>query len=270
VLPCAIRVDSNVGYDTMRIMAVKRRPRAARRRNPVETRRRILESAHALFAERGYTVTLSAIADRAGVSVQTVYFTFHTKGELLMQVVLAVGADDPDAPRHQVRAWYREMLSSTDARRQLALLSEHGTDIFARIAPLIGLVDAARASDPDLAAAWQQTVMARRDGMREQMEVVARNGALRPDLDVDAAADLVFVLQRPETLHAFTIECGWSIERYKAWLYETLCQQLLVDRSGGYGDPALATAGMSFAAELHRSAIAMDDQRREDSVASAS
>lgn len=250
----------------MAIMVVKTRSRATRRRNPAETRRRILESAHALFAERGYTVTLSAIADRAGVAVQTVYFTFHTKGELLMQVVLAVGADDPAAPRHKDRAWYREMLSSTNPRRQLALLSEHGTDIFARIAPLIGLVDAARATDPHLATAWEQTVMARRDDLREQMEVVARNGTLRSGLDVDAAADLVFVLQRPETLHAFTIECGWSIESYKAWLYETLCQQLLVDSPAGDGDPTFATAGLSFAGELHRSSTARDHQAQGDSA----
>ena len=207
-----------------------------------------------MFTEQGYGVTLAAIADHAGVAVQTVYFTFHTKGELLMQVILAVGADDPDAPRHQDRGWYRDMVASTDARRQLALLSEHGTDIFARIAPLIGLLDAARASDANLAAAWQQIVIARRDAMREQMEIVARSRALRPGLSVNDAADIVFVLQRPETLHALTVECGWALERYKAWLYTTLCQQLLADEVAGDRDPALASADMSFAAELQRSA----------------
>jgi len=264
---CVTRVNSKGAYGTMATMAVKLGSREPRRRNPAETRRRILDAARSLFNEQGYaSTTLAAIAVRAGVAVQTVYFTFHTKGELLMQVVLAAGADDPEVPRHQDRDWYREMLASTDARRQLALLSEHGTDIFVRVAPLIGLVDAARASDPNLGAAWQQTVMARREALREQMEVVARSGAIRPELSVDDAADIVFVLQRPDTLRALTIECGWSVERYKAWLYETLCHQLLVEDPAGDGGADLATAGLSFGVGPHRSG-AREGQARRQSMA---
>ena len=201
-----------------------------------------------MFLEHGYAATTMArIANEAEVAVQTVYFTFHTKGELLMQVVLATGADDPDAPPHRDRSWIRELMSSTDPRRQLALLSEHGTDIFVRIAPLTGLIEAALASDPNLTAAWQETIQGRREGMRDQVQVIARSGAIRPDVGVDGAADIVFLLQRPETLHVLTVECGWSIERYKAWLYETLCQQILVDGAVREADVDGATAGLTFA-----------------------
>ena len=241
-------------YGNIAAMPVKPSPSSPRRRQPAETRRRILEAALRLFEGRGYAATtMAAIARQAAVAVQTVYFTFHTKGELLMQVVLAVGADDPDAPGHRDRAWYREILSSPDPRRQLALLSEYGTDIFVRIAPLMGLVDAALASDRNLNVVWQETVRARREGMREQMAVVARSGAIRPGLGIDGAADIVFVLQRPETLRVLTIECGWSIERYKAWIYETLCQQLLIDDVRGDPDAAAAaTTGLTFASEVTR------------------
>jgi TetR/AcrR family transcriptional regulator of autoinduction and epiphytic fitness len=237
-------------------MSVKPPASGQRRRHPAETRRRILEAALRLFEGQGYAATtMAAIAGQAAVAVQTVYFTFHTKGELLMQLVLAVGADDPDAPPHRDRGWFRELLSSTDPRRQIALLCEYGTDIFIRIAPLMPYVEAAAATDPNLSVAWQQVVFGRRKGMREQVEVIARSGGLRPDLGVDGAADIVFVLQRPETLRALTVECGWSIERYKAWLYETLCQQLLVDDVRGDGDSA--TAGLTFAS-LHMSARSSD------------
>jgi AcrR family transcriptional regulator len=233
----------------MAAMAVKPHVKRPRRRQPAQTRRRILEAARRLFEEQGYAATtMAAIADQAAVAVQTVYFTFHTKGELLMQLVLAVGADDPDAPAHRDRGWFRELLSSTDPRRQIALLCEYGTDIFVRIAPLMPYVEAASASDPNLNVAWQQVVLGRREGMREQVEVIARSGELRPDLGVDGAADIVFVLQRPEMLRALTVECGWSIQRYKAWLYETLCQQLL--SAGVRGDGGAATIGLTFAGAL--------------------
>lgn len=189
---------------------------------------------------------MSSIADEAGVAVQTIYFKFQTKGELLMQLVLAIGADDPNSPRHRDREWYREMIATSDPRRQLALLAEHGTDIFVRIAPLIGLVEAALASDAKMKAVWGATLEDRRRSMREQMEVVARNAPISAELGVDGAADVVFALQRPETLRALTVECGWSVERYKAWLYRTLCQQILLD-PGTSDDHIAATAGLSFA-----------------------
>jgi TetR/AcrR family transcriptional regulator of autoinduction and epiphytic fitness len=220
----------------------------SRRRHPVETRRRILDAARRLFLEQGYAATtMVGIANGAGVAVQTIYFTFHTKGELLMHLVLATGADDPDAPPHRDRGWIRELMSSTDPHRQLALLSEHGTDIFVRIAPLMGLVDAALAVDPNLGSPWRETIRNRREGMREQMQVIGRSGAIRPDVGVDGAADIVFALQRPETLQVLTVECGWSLERYKAWLYRTLCDQILVGGTGQPGDIEAATAGLSFA-----------------------
>ena len=229
-------------------MPVKSPAAGPRRRQPVETRRRILEAAERLFPAQGYAgTTMAAIANEAGVAVQTVYFVFHTKGELLMQLVLATGADDPDAPPHRDRGWVREIMSSTDARRQIALLSEHGTDIFVRIAPLMGLIEAALATDPNVGGAWSTTIRGRREGMREQVRVIARNSAIRPELGVEGAADIVFVLQRPETLRVLTVECGWSVERYKAWLFETLCQQLLVDGPGGEGDAEAATVGLTFA-----------------------
>lgn len=224
-------------------------PKGPRRRQPVETRRRILDAAHRLFLQHGYAATtMAGIANAAGVAIQTVYFTFHTKGELLMHLVLATGADDPDAPPHRDRGWIRELMSSSNPHRQLALLSEHGTDIFVRIAPLMGLVQAALAVDPNLGFAWRQKTRDRQDGMREQMQVVARSGAIRPDVGVDGAADIVFLLQRPETLQVLMVECGWSLERYKVWLYRTLCEQILVDGTGQAGDVVAATAGLSFAA----------------------
>ena len=42
---------------------------------------------------------MAAIAQRAGVAVQTVYFVFHTKAELLSRVIdAAVLGPDPNPP----------------------------------------------------------------------------------------------------------------------------------------------------------------------------
>src|SRR3989304_3380052 len=117
----------------------------------------------------------------------------------------------------------REAMSASDPCRQIALLVDNGTDIFARIAPLMDLVGAALATDASVRPGGGARGAARRDGLRDLLEVVARSGVLRPEVGVDRGADIVFGLQGPEMLNLLTVECSWPIERYKAWLNETLC-----------------------------------------------
>jgi AcrR family transcriptional regulator len=53
------------------------------RRDAERNRRRILDAAEELFAERGLAVTLNDIAHHAGVGVGTVYRRFPDKGQLI-------------------------------------------------------------------------------------------------------------------------------------------------------------------------------------------
>ena len=56
----------------------------SRQERAATTRRRMLDAAYDLFCEQGFrATTMDAIAQRAGVAVQTLYFTFHTKDALL-------------------------------------------------------------------------------------------------------------------------------------------------------------------------------------------
>jgi len=56
-----------------------------------DTRRKILEAANAVFAERGYRASLDEIARRAGVAKQTVYHYFPSKDELFARAVETMG-----------------------------------------------------------------------------------------------------------------------------------------------------------------------------------
>lgn len=54
----------------------------------LETRRKVLESARDLFNEIGYEeTTIRAVAERAGVSVGSVFTTFASKADVLSQVM---------------------------------------------------------------------------------------------------------------------------------------------------------------------------------------
>lgn len=205
----------------------KTTPGGSRREHARETRRRMVEAAYRLFAERGYGVSLEAIAELAGVAVQTLYFTFHTKTELLKEVIAFGSAGSTDGLPVPERSWFIELGSVTSARRFIALAVEHGVDIFHRLAPLIPAIQSVALLDTEFDRYWGAVVAARRCGMGQIIQMLAAKGWLREGMSVSTAADIFFVVQSPQTLMSFTQTCGWTLEQYKAWVYTTLCYQLL-------------------------------------------
>jgi AcrR family transcriptional regulator len=202
------------------------RPRRSARAEA--TRRSILRSARELFEEQGYAgTTIQAIADRAGVAVQTVYYTFHTKARLLQEMFtsLAGGADEP-ADTAQ-RDWVREAREAPDGRTSLAITTAQGAEISRRFAPLFATVQAATSTEPDIAEAWNRMLAAKRATIRAQMEHLAALGELKEGLDPAAAADVSMAVASIETYRLLTEQCGWSHERYREWVLDALAQLLL-------------------------------------------
>jgi len=192
------------------------------------TRRNMIGSARELFVQQGYALTtMDQIASRAGVAVQTIYYTFKTKGQLLCEVVEVTAAgEDPPVPVPQ-RPWTIEMLSSTSGPRVLALGVEHGTAIYDRVALLWPAVRAAAAADPDVDMYWRGVTANRRNGQRAMVARIAELGCLRPHLDAEHATDLVAVLVGHDVYTGLVQESGWPIRAYRGWLFGTLVEQLL-------------------------------------------
>lgn len=228
-------------------------PGSTRRERAQATRRRIIEAALIRFQGPGYAATtMETIAADAGVAVQTVYFAFHTKAELLL-AALKVAGGEHDGPEEPIeRAWFGQVMAATSGVRRLGLIVELGNEIYRRVASLMPAVRAAALVDPGVDDAWQALERRRRDGMRQVIEMFARRGELRPGLDPSLALDLLFGVHRWETYQAFTEECGWPIERYKAWQFATLARQLLPPETGAAAPDETSSdvADLSFAEEL--------------------
>jgi TetR/AcrR family transcriptional regulator of autoinduction and epiphytic fitness len=203
-------------------------PGGIRRERARATRRRMLAAAFELFAGQGYApTTMGQIAASAGVAVQTLHFTFHTKADLLKEVVTNYAAGEEDPRPVMERAWMREAMETPAGLRQVALTVEHGIEIYRRMAPLTPAVQTAASLDAEVAALWISIAAGRRAGMGTAIEALARKGWLRAGLDVRRATDLMVVLNSHETFLGLTVGAGWGLEEYKAWLYLTLADQLL-------------------------------------------
>ena len=195
----------------------------------------------------GYAATtMEQIAGEAEVAVQTLYYTFRSKGQLLREVSESTAAGEDDAPPVAERPWMRQLLSAESGQRVLALVVEHGTDIYDRVAPLWPAVHAAAAADPEVGRYWQSVAAGRRAAQRQIVARLAELKALRHGLDVNRATDLVVVLLGHDVYRGLVRDADWTVVAYKAWLFTTLVQQLLQR-------PRLAPSAysdLSFAASL--------------------
>ena len=98
----------------------------ARARAVEETRRRIVDALVALAGERPFTeITLDTIAERSGVSVQTVLRRFGSRDGLFaeaMEVAMAEAEDERRTPPGDVAAAVRIVVDHYEHRGQTALL----------------------------------------------------------------------------------------------------------------------------------------------------
>ena len=118
-----------------------------------ETRRRIIGAARDLFVERGYgRTTIASIAERAGVSAESVYAGFKNKANLLRHVWYVVSRGDDEDVTLYDRAEMQSILAEPDLRRRIRRHAAFVTAANRRMAPLLGALEGAAASEPDAAA----------------------------------------------------------------------------------------------------------------------
>ena len=198
------------------MVAVKRQAKAE------ATRARIIANAYALFCENGYrATTMDLIARRAGVAVQTVYFTFHTKDDLLKAVFEWTVLGDDAVPPHR-QAWHLDALAEPDAYRAVPKIVAGIGAINARMAPMIAVFNAV-AQDP-AGAIYQQSEELRRADMAQLADALARKTPLRKGVTRRRAADLLFVLTGPALYRDFVIEAGWTPRDWTRWVTGALTQ----------------------------------------------
>lgn len=172
------------------------------------TRTAILDAAWALI-EAGADATMGAVADRAGVSRQAVYLHVGDRGGLLTALVghmdHSLGLDD------QARQVFAAPTSIEALDRLIAMIADHHP----RIIGVARVLDAARHSDPDAAAAWQDRMASRLHGARMIVQRLADEDRLAPQWDLDTAATLLYTLTLPRVWDELVTAQGWTPDRYR-------------------------------------------------------
>jgi AcrR family transcriptional regulator len=186
----------------------------------------MVEAAYLLMSTRGYMATTMAdIAAEAGVAVQTVYFTFHSKPAVMRAAFeFAVKGDHlPTSPLE--RPWFAVMEKEPDYRRAVAIFVEASTPILQRATPLAA-VFSALGGDPDLATVHELTERLQRDAYRTVIDALARKRPLRKGLSSEDATTILLVLVGTEVYRSMLVDYGWAEPKWRTWVIETLAESL--------------------------------------------
>ncbi|MEU4827612.1 helix-turn-helix domain-containing protein [Actinomadura sp. NPDC023710] len=204
---------------------VKRPDKRAERSR--RTRGKVIEAARELFVAQGYGATsLQEVADRAGVAVQTVYFVFGNKRTLFKDVVDSSVAGDVEPVATMDREWFRAACAAPTAARQLRAHVRGTGEILGRVAPIVPMIAAAGATDPQIAAQWPDGPDPRYTVQHAAAEVLVGKPGARPGVSAAMAADVLFGLLSPQLYLLFVQDRGWSPDAWEEWAYTTLAAQL--------------------------------------------
>jgi AcrR family transcriptional regulator len=170
-------------------VTTRRYVQRARAEAAEETRRRILDAVQQqLRASPAQAVSVDRVAQLAGVARSTVYVIFGSRAGLFQAV-----AEDVMA-----RAGFDRLvtaLQDADARQALRGALAASVQIYARERDLIRALFSMSALDPDAVAGVVDVIDAdRARGNRHLARRLAGQGALRPELDVETATDVLWLL----------------------------------------------------------------------------
>ena len=172
---------------------------------------------------------MPAIADEAGVVVETVYRTFGSKASLFRAVIEALLAGGPsraDVPVEE-RPAIRAIIEELDPRKQIALYAATQPGIHRRAGPLLRALRDAKATEPELSSLWNELEAWRFEGQARFVMQLAERGILRSDRSLDEAKDILWTLCSSAVHDHLVLDRRWPADRYEGWLAAALTRELL-------------------------------------------
>jgi AcrR family transcriptional regulator len=191
-----------------------------RQRQAQATRALIISTARSLFLERGYTrTTIEIIAEKAGVSVSTVYTVFGSKRGILRLI--------REEWHHQthIKEFLVTISAETDPNIMLDGFAQATRLQWQMGAQVIAIYRGAATADRSAADELATALAGRRKNLDEFTTHLAPH--LQPGVDIQQASAILRALCRVEVYEELVENSDWTGERYQEWLATALKRELL-------------------------------------------
>lgn len=194
-----------------------------------ETQRRVRQAATQLFMDQGYVqTTVRDIADAAEVGTRTVHAAYPGGKPEIFHRALDVAVAGDEEPTSQGE----RMAADGALDRPTSLVShlvEQTADLLDRAGPLIMATVTSSGADAHMRRLAREGAAATHANLRAVSLTLAEADLLRPGIDSDHAADVLFTLCSPLVHTLLRHERGWDGPRYRAWLEDTIRLTLLAE-----------------------------------------
>jgi len=211
--------------DTPRNTTRQREAGAASR---AETRRQLIAAAKELFSEQGYSATtVTKIARRAGVSLQTLYLACGSKRELLQVVLSQALSGTPSGIGPDYLTGLRAQMASAadetypEPERTLRAFTRLFRTLAERAEPWWRVYRDAAAIDPEIASDWATLTAQRRIATAALLQDLA-DAQLPPGLTRHVLVDTAWAIASPETCQLLINHAGYTLDDYERWMADTL------------------------------------------------
>jgi len=197
-----------------------------RRAQARRSRDRIIEVARGRFLQDGYgPTTISAIAEDAGVSVDTIYKSFGGKPGLVRALTARAleGAGPVPAEQRSEELQARER----DPRKLISGWGVFVTEVAPLAAPILLLLRDAAGSHPELKALLEEVRDDRLRRMTDNARRFAAAGHLRPGLTVADAADVMWAYTSPELYELLVLYRAMPLRTFGRFVADALIAALL-------------------------------------------
>lgn len=202
-------------YDSPRRAAQARQTRAA-----------VIDAAQQLFLRNGFAATtIAAIAAKAQVSAETIYKTFGGKPGLVRAICEHALTGEGPVPA-ETRSDDLQM-TEPDPRNIIRGWGTLTAEVAPRVSPILLLLRAATATDPEMAGLRAELDASRLRRMTHNARNLADAGHLRDGITTEHAAEVLWTYSSPELYELLVINRGWPAGNYGAFIADAMIAALL-------------------------------------------
>ncbi len=186
----------------------------------------VLDTAQRLLLTNGFSATtIASIAEEADVSVETIYKAFGGKRGLV-RAIWDQGLDGAGPTPAWRRSDEMQMLEA-DPRQVIESWGTLAAEVAPRAIPILLLIHAAAATDPEMAALQQEVDDARLARMENNARHLYDRGAFRHDITLEHARDVMWSYSSPELYELLVLRRRWPLERYSRFIADGMIGSLL-------------------------------------------